>query len=157
MRTFHGIHGRGFPNCFFLGFTQTGYSPNFTHSLVEQASHVAHLLGVLKERGVRSVEASQEAEDGWVQTIRGGRNPGQLRFLRECTPSYLNGEGDPEDENRFVAGRFTGGPIAFFALLAAWRKAGDLAGLELTFPEPNSPQHPEQPQREATRTTGVFQ
>jgi cation diffusion facilitator CzcD-associated flavoprotein CzcO len=157
MRTFHGIHGRGFPNCFFLGFTQTGYSPNFTHTLDEQSSHVAHVLGVLRERAVRSVEASQEAEDGWVQTIRGGRNPGQLRFLRECTPSYLNGEGDPDDENRFVAGRFPGGPLGFFAILAAWREAGDLAGLELTCPEPNWPRHHEQPQREVTHTKGASQ
>ena len=131
MRTFHGIHGRAFPNCFFLGFTQTGYSPNFTHTLSEQADHVGHILGVMRERGIRTVEASQEAEDGWVQMIRGNRNPSQLRFLRECTPSYTNGEGKPDDENRFVAGRFPGGPIAFFAILREWREAGDLAGLEL--------------------------
>ena len=148
MRTFHGIHGRAFPNCFFLGFTQTGYSPNFTHTLSEQTLHIGYLLGAARERGIRTVEASQEAEDAWVQTIRDGRNPSQLRFLRECTPSYTNGEGKPDDENRFVAGRFPGGPIGFFAILAEWREAGDLAGLELT---PTEPQHPHQHER-APRT-----
>jgi cyclohexanone monooxygenase len=145
MRTFHGIHGRAFPNCFFLGFTQTGYSPNFTHTLNEQASHVGHLLGILRERAIRTVEASQAAEDAWVQSIREGRSPSQLRFLRECTPSYTNGEGKPDDENRFVAGRFPGGPMGFFAVLARWREAGDLEGLELTAKAPNDryPHHRE--------------
>ncbi|WP_166875170.1 NAD(P)/FAD-dependent oxidoreductase [Salinibacterium sp. ZJ450] len=132
MRTFHGLHGRGFPNCFFLGFTQTGFSPNFTHTLNEQASHLGYLLSALRERGVGVVEPSQQAEDEWVRTIREGRSPSQLKFLRECTPSYTNGEGKPDDENRFVAGRYPGGPIEFFAVLARWREADSLEGLELT-------------------------
>ncbi|MGO4689728.1 flavin-containing monooxygenase [Glaciibacter sp. 2TAF33] len=135
MRTFHGLHGRGFPNCFFLGFTQTGYSPNFTHTLNEQASHIGYLLGTVRERGIRVVETSQEAEDEWVRTIREGRSLSQLKFLRECTPSYTNGEGKPDDENRFVAGRYPGGPIEFFAVLARWRAADNLEGLELTPPD----------------------
>jgi hypothetical protein len=48
---------------------QSGFSVNFPHMLDEQAKHLAYLLGRVEAEGVTRVEASQEAEDAWVQTI----------------------------------------------------------------------------------------
>src|SRR5262245_17755945 len=50
MRTYHGFLSSGFPNCFHMGLTQTGFAANFTYMLDEQASHVAHLLRQVNDR-----------------------------------------------------------------------------------------------------------
>ena len=38
MRTYHGMLSHGFPNCFHMGFTQTGYTPNFTCSTTKRST-----------------------------------------------------------------------------------------------------------------------
>jgi cyclohexanone monooxygenase len=59
-------------------------------------------------------------------------------FVRECTPSYFNNEGqevvNEKGEKKFRS--YTGEPYgpgwyAFEKLLADWREQGDMAGLEL--------------------------
>ena len=78
---------------------------------------------------MRVVEASQEAEDAWVQTIISSALMRQ-KFQEECTPGYYNNEGKPSA----LAARngFYGlGPIAFVNLLESWRAENDLKGLEL--------------------------
>ena len=47
LQTLHGLQTNGFPNCFFLGFTQTGVTINVPHALNEQAKHVTYILGEL--------------------------------------------------------------------------------------------------------------
>ena len=42
LRTLHGLQTNGFPNCFFLGFTQTAITISVPQALGEQADHVAH-------------------------------------------------------------------------------------------------------------------
>jgi len=64
LSTFHGMHSKGFPNCFFFGPAQSGFTATFTYSLDEQSIHLAYILKTAKEKGTSRIEASQEAEEG---------------------------------------------------------------------------------------------
>ncbi|MEE2674646.1 MAG: NAD(P)/FAD-dependent oxidoreductase [Myxococcota bacterium] len=126
--TFHGMHIRGFPNCFIMSNVQSGFTVNFPHALNEQSKHIAYIIQHALENEVQTLEASEEAEADWVRTIiekaRGG-----LSFLEECTPGYYNNEGQPGERNG-QNGFYGGGSIEFFKLLEDWRAKGGLEGLE---------------------------
>jgi cyclohexanone monooxygenase len=128
VRTLHGMHSRGFPNCFIISSAQAGFSVNFPHMLNEQAKHLAYIVKYALDHEVRALEVSEEAEHQWVETIislaRDGRS-----FQESCTPGYYNNEGKPGELNG-QNGWYGGGPIAFVKLLEDWRAAGELAGLE---------------------------
>ena len=128
--TLHGMHTRGFPNCFIFSLTQSGFTVNFPHLLDEQSTHLAYILGHAFEHGVRVIEASEEAEAAWVDTIV-VLSQVNLDFFESCTPGYYNNEGKP-GERSARNGFYGAGPVAFFKVLADWRSQGDLAGLELT-------------------------
>jgi cyclohexanone monooxygenase len=129
-RTFHGMHTHGFPNCFIFSNTQSGFTVNFPHMLDEQAKHAAYVIREAFDRGASTVEATQEAEDEWVETII-GLAQNNLKFLESCTPGYYNNEGKPTERSG-QNGFFGGGSIAFIRLLEEWRTKGQLEGLELT-------------------------
>ena len=130
LRTFHGLTSHGFPNCFFLGFTQTAITVNVPHALNEQAKHLAHVLSEAKTRGTPTIEASAAAEEEYVGIIRQSANTG-ARFYRECTPGYYNSEGKSDNSSGFFSDMFGAGPIKFFRMLEDWRQDGRLDGLEL--------------------------
>jgi cyclohexanone monooxygenase len=130
LRTFHGLQTNGFPNCFFLGFTQTAVTVNVPHALNEQAKHVAYILSEARARRATIVEATFEAEQAWVAEVRDKQRLGE-RFYRECTPGYYNNEGRLGNPNGFFAGMYGAGPVVFFELLEAWRSDGQLAGVDL--------------------------
>jgi cation diffusion facilitator CzcD-associated flavoprotein CzcO len=130
MRTFHGMHTRGFPNCFIMSPNQSGFTVNFPHMLDQQSRHLAYVVGHAMREGIEVVETSQQAEDDWVQTIVDLAR--DLRgFFESCTPGYYNNEGQP-NLRAAQNGFYGGGPVQFFGLLEAWRNEGSLAGLELT-------------------------
>ncbi|MGK2871973.1 MAG: flavin-containing monooxygenase [Alphaproteobacteria bacterium] len=130
LSTFHGLYANGFPNCFFMGYTQTGFPPNFTHLLNEQAEHITYVIKHAMDRQAKSVEATPEAEAGWVNTMRSKARLG-ARYYAECTPGYYNNEGNTSDPSKgFLAGSYGGGPQEFFDILHQWRADGDLKGLE---------------------------
>ena len=128
LSTFHGLHSRGFPNSFFFGPAQAAFTATYTFSLDENAIHTAYILSELSKRGVTRVEASQSAENDWVQTII---KKARLTedFQRTCTPGYYNNEGhvNGNKQNNF----YGGGPIEFFELMKKWRSRDKLEGLEL--------------------------
>jgi cyclohexanone monooxygenase len=129
LRTLHGMHSHGFPNCFIMGPQQAGFTANYPHLLEEQSRHIAWILEQARQRGARTIEATEEAETKWVETVislaRFGRE-----FLESCTPGYYNNEGKLSD--RAAQNGFYGaGSPAFFHLLAEWRAEGSLQGLEL--------------------------
>jgi cyclohexanone monooxygenase len=128
--TLHGMHSRGFPNCFIFSPTQAGFTANFPHLLDEQSRHLAYILGHAAEQGVEMIEASQQAEDDWVQRII-DMAQFNMRFLENCTPGYYNNEGKPA-ERSIRNSSYGAGSIAFFKVLADWRDEGSLAGLELS-------------------------
>jgi cation diffusion facilitator CzcD-associated flavoprotein CzcO len=128
--TLHGMHSRAFPNCFIMSNTQSGFTVNYPHMLNEQAKHIGYILQTCAERGVTVVEASQAAEDEWVETIVSSALQ-RAKFAEECTPGYYNNEGQP---SALAArnGPYGKGPIAFVKILEGWRENGTLAGLETT-------------------------
>jgi cyclohexanone monooxygenase len=127
--TLHGLHSRGFPNCFFMGPQQAGFTVNYPHLLDEQSKHVAYIVDHALAHGVRTVEASEEAEAEWVATIIRLSRLG-LDFLEACTPGYYNNEGRP-GERSGQNGFYGGGSVEFFRILREWREEGSLKGLEL--------------------------
>ena len=130
LRTLHGLQTAGFPNCFFLGFTQGAVTVSVPHALNEQAKHVRYILDEARKRDADTVEITPEAEQGWVDEMRDKARLG-VKFYSECTPGYYNNEGKLGNPNGFFAGTYGAGPIPFFQILDDWRSAGELAGMEL--------------------------
>ena len=129
--TFHGFFSNGFPNCFFMGMTQSGLTPNYPHALNEQARHLAHLVKHARANNVTRIEAAPEAEAEWVETCRAKARTGATYFA-ECTPGYYNNEGKPTPGRSFITATYGGGPIEFFDILKKWREDGGMKGLNLS-------------------------
>lgn len=130
LRTHQGLQSHGFPNCFFMGFTQTAITVNVPHALNEQAKHVAYILSELRERNATVVEATAQGEQEYVDEIHAKATMG-ARFYAECTPGYYNGEGKVGNRGGFFSDMYGDGPIRFFKMLERWRAEGDLNGLEM--------------------------
>jgi cyclohexanone monooxygenase len=129
-RTLYGLQANSFPNCFFLGFTQTAISVNVPHALNEQAKHVTYILEQARQRGAKRIEATLEAEEMWLTEMKSKAKIAE-RFYAECTPGYYNNEGKMDVSNGFFAGTYGAGPIPFFHILEEWRATGRLEGVEL--------------------------
>ena len=128
LQTMHGFISNGFPNCFFLGFTQAAITVNVPHALNEQAKHVSLVLAEARLRGATVVEATVEGERAWLQEMARTARMGE-EFRAECTPGYYNDEGRPNNPNGFLSSGYGGGPIKFFNILEQWRDAGTFEGI----------------------------
>ena len=128
--THHGLMSHGFPNCFVMSMTQSGRTFNNVHLYSEHAVHIAYVIAEAKRRKLAWVEPDREAQEIWLAEVDRAA-PDPTAFLRECTPSYNNFEGDVGAYNRRNV-PYGAGPIAYFKLLEAWRAQGDMAGLEKT-------------------------
>jgi len=126
----HGMTTRGFPNCFIISNTQSGFTANFPHMINEQSRHIGYIMRHCADHQVRTVEPSQEAEEAWVQTIVDLSIMRQA-FLEECTPGYYNNEGNVKALSA-RNGSYGAGPVAFVKVLEDWRAEGSLKGLELS-------------------------
>ncbi|MGB2523025.1 MAG: flavin-containing monooxygenase [Luminiphilus sp.] len=130
IRTLHGMHIHGFPNCFLMSTIQGGFTVNYPHMLDEVATHVAHIVGHALAIEKEVVETSAEAEASWVQTILDKGVRGGIIGDETCTPGYYNNEGKPREHFEQMVS-YGDGPIPFFNLLAKWRDTGDFAGLTI--------------------------
>ncbi len=129
VRTLHGMHTRGFPNCLIMGPLHSAFTVNYPHSLDEQSKHLSYIIRHAIDHKIRTLEPSEAAEQDWVETIIRSARMGR-QFLEECTPGYYNNEGKLSDiaaQNGF----FGGGSILFFQMMKDWREKGALEGLEL--------------------------
>ncbi|EEP81958.1 predicted protein [Uncinocarpus reesii 1704] len=140
LSTLHGLMTSDFPNLFFTGFVQSGFSPNYTTCLETSARHTAFLIAECAKRagpeGRKVVmEPTPEAERAWEKRIAAGaliRAP-----VVGCTPSYWNAEGKldqttPEEkEKRRGAGPCPRGMNDFMDVLQEWRDAGDFGDLRI--------------------------
>ena len=128
VRTLHGIHIHGFPNCFMMSIAQSGFTVNFPYTFDLQAQHIAWIAERSLAEGVTRVEVTADAEAAWVSEIveRGGQT---TEFSENCTPGYYNNEGTADARSR-QAGFFFGGPTEFAERLEAWREAGEFEGLD---------------------------
>ena len=128
VRSFHGMHVNGFPNCFLMNGAQAGFTANYPHMLNEQAKHLAYIIRKGVDQDLRTVEATPEAEVQWIeQCIEKARMAGD--FLENCTPGYYNNEGKT-GEISAQNGFYGGGSLEFIKILEDWRKADSLQGLE---------------------------
>ncbi len=130
LRTLHGLTTHGFPNCFFLGFTQTAITISVPQALNEQARHVVHMVTEARSRGAKALEPTLEGETNYVNEVKGLARIG-ARFYMECTPGYYNSEGASGNKGGFFSDMYGAGPLRFFQVLEEWRANGRLEGLEL--------------------------
>ncbi len=128
MRTYHGLMSHGFPNLYHLGFTQTGYTPNFTYQLDKQSQHLAAVFTDANARGLKVMEPTRQAEADYLKLVTA---PNQMTdYLASCTPGYYNAEGNAKANNDgFLQGHYPDGGLSFYAMLAEWRAKGDYAGM----------------------------
>ena len=131
IRTLHGMHIHGFPNCFLMSTIQGGFTVNYPHMLDEVATHVAHIVGHALAIEKEVVETSAEAEAGWVKTILDKGVRGGIIGDQTCTPGYYNNEGKPREHFEQMVS-YGDGPIPLCNLLAKWRDAGGFSGLNIT-------------------------
>ena len=129
VRTFHGLCANGFPNCFIESIAQAGFTVNFPYLLDVQATHTAWIIAWALEHDATEVEASRAAEAAWVDTVM-ARSTASVERAKTCTPGYYNREGKADAKTR-QGSFFFGGPTEYADILANWRAAGDLEGLEI--------------------------
>ncbi|MEY4509991.1 MAG: hypothetical protein RLZZ450_2113 [Pseudomonadota bacterium] len=126
-RTFHGMTTHGFPNQFFIQFTQGGLNASIPATFEQQGNHIAYIIKEALSRGATTVECSEEAQDGWVKIIR-ETSFDNSAFERECTPGYYNNEGEPVRRG-FLGEPYAPGFYVFDKLIKAWRDKGDMEGM----------------------------
>ena len=128
VRTLHGMHIHGFPNCFMMSVAQAGFTVNFPYLLDLQARHLAWIVKQALDQDIRRLEVSERAEAEWVDRViaNGGRT---TEFSENCTPGYYNNEGQADARSR-QGGFFFAGPTQFAEILEAWRADGNLEGME---------------------------
>ncbi len=129
LRTFHGIFVRGFPNCFIMGSGQGASAVAYSFPLREQAKHIAHAMKATLERSATRVEPTSVAVESYVAEVR-PMSVSQRSFWVDCTPSYMNGEGERDNPHGFYANAHPAGTVEFYRMLAAWRDEGFCKGLE---------------------------
>ncbi|MET0473955.1 MAG: NAD(P)/FAD-dependent oxidoreductase [Mycobacterium sp.] len=129
VHTLHGVHVRGFPNCFVLSIAQSGFTVNFPYLLDVQATHVAWLIAWALANDVDALEVAADAEAAWVDTVM-ERSTGSIDRAKSCTPGYYNREGEYNAKTR-QGSFFFGGPTEYAETLQAWRDGGALEGFEV--------------------------
>jgi cyclohexanone monooxygenase len=127
VRTLHGMHIHGFPNCFMMSIAQSGFTVNFPHMINEQAKHIAYIIERALDQNIPALEVSEDAEAEWVDTIL-QLSDRFAAFAAECTPGYYNNEGNPGRTGR-QNGFYFGGPTEFVQILQDWRATGEMQGL----------------------------
>ena len=128
-RTLHGMHVRGFPNCYIMSNPQAGFTASYPHLLNEQAKHLAYIIKTGIDQGRRRIETTEAGEAGWVEQCLGKAGIAG-EFFENCTPGYYNNEGKSSEVSA-QNGFYGGGSIEFFQILESWRKDGRLEGMEL--------------------------
>jgi cation diffusion facilitator CzcD-associated flavoprotein CzcO len=129
VRTFHGLHVNGFPNCFVESIAQSGFTVNFPYLIDTQSRHVAWVIAWALTHGAAELEATADAEATWVGTVL--QRSSVIAGRREsCTPGYYNREGRADERLRQDS-FFFGNPTEYANILDAWRAAGRLEGLDI--------------------------
>jgi cyclohexanone monooxygenase len=129
MRTYHGLFSVGFPNLFFLGLTQTGTTISVPHMIQEQATHLTFVVAHALRDGIAEVEATEEAEAAWQETLAVYNETVRRPFQEACTPGYFNAEGKPGDRRSAIGSGIYAPSTQFFADWEAWREEGKFEGL----------------------------
>ncbi len=129
-KTLHGTMTHGFPNQFFIGYIQGGLNASVTEQFGRQGQHAARIIAQVLAKGAKVVEATQEAQDAYVQHFHDVEFD-TSQFQRECTPSYFTNEGQLNAPWALFRS-YGPGWAAFDKLLSDWEARGDLEGMELS-------------------------
>jgi cation diffusion facilitator CzcD-associated flavoprotein CzcO len=129
VRTLHGLHVNGFPNCFIESIAQSGFTVNFPYLIDTQSRHIAWVIAWALRHDATEVEATPDAEANWVDSVV--QRSSVIAGRREsCTPGYYNREGQPSarlNQDSF----FFGSPTEYADILDTWRTADSLEGLDI--------------------------
>ena len=124
VRTLHGTQTAGFPNFHIVGGTAQGTTAfNFTHTLAMQAEHATALIARCLADGIRTMEVTSDAETRW-EAVLAEKHVDHQHFYEECTPGFLNNEGDYKDRPTFVGATYGGGPLEYERVITEWRRVG---------------------------------
>jgi cation diffusion facilitator CzcD-associated flavoprotein CzcO len=119
-RSLHGVFSHDFPNMAVVGQIRDGAgSFNATYPFSLQARHVGEVFGRCVREHVDRFEVTKDAEEDWARVMR-EKLPPLGEFLAECTPGYLNNEGNV-DEPALRTALYGGGTIEYGDILRAWR------------------------------------
>ena len=101
LRTLHGLQTNGFPNCFFLGFTQTAVTVSVPHALNEQAKHVTYILDEARAPGRRDDRGRPPtpSRSGWTRSRSG---PPRRALLRGVHARLLQQRGQAREPERLL-------------------------------------------------------
>jgi cation diffusion facilitator CzcD-associated flavoprotein CzcO len=128
--TLHGVLSAEFPNLFMISLVQAGFGTNFLHFLSKSAEHVAWLVSTCMEQGIRTIEATPDAEEAWHRLLVGVAM-GIADYSMSCTPGYYNSEQgrDPKAARNLV---YTGSLLDYAEHLERWRADGSFPGTTIT-------------------------
>jgi cyclohexanone monooxygenase len=126
-RSVHGMLLSGFPNFYIVGgHIQGAKAFNFTHTLAMQAEHAVDLIARCVGAGVETFEATPQAELRWLKEIE-AKQVDQAKFNEDCTPGFLNNEGNFRAKGTFIGVTYGGGPLAWERIVREWRSGEGLA------------------------------
>jgi cation diffusion facilitator CzcD-associated flavoprotein CzcO len=129
--TLHGVLSGGFPNMMVISLVQAGFGTNFVHFLGRSARHVAELINACDQQGIVTIEATPEAEEGWLMVLYGAVGGG-AEYVATCTPGYYNNEMSEPDEKAAKGLVYAGSLLDYHAHLDEFRAAGDFPGALVT-------------------------
>ena len=129
VRTLHGLHVNGFPNCFIESIAQSGFTVNFPYLIDTQSRHIAWVIAWALQHDATEVEATSDAEAAWVDSVV--QRSSVIAGRREsCTPGYYNREGQASarlNQDSF----FFGSPTEYADILETWRTTDSLEGFDI--------------------------
>lgn len=133
LRTVHGTQFHGFPNFHVVGGTLQGTTAfNFTHTLQMQAEHAVAIIDQCLKEGVKSMEVTADAEERWHDIIE-AKHVDHQKFYEECTPGFLNNEGNFQDKPTYIGATYGGGPLEYEEVITKWRSEGMSRDIETTY------------------------
>jgi cation diffusion facilitator CzcD-associated flavoprotein CzcO len=128
VHSLHGLLSKGFPNAFLYNSAQGAQSTNILHTMYEHSIHVAEIVRAALDRNASEVEPTAEAEEAWWNVVLGSLGLAYDQ-LKECTPSWVNGEGQ-RDPSKMKGASFMGSLLDYSKMLQEWRERG-MPGLEM--------------------------
>jgi cyclohexanone monooxygenase len=120
-RSLHGTQFSGFPNFHIVGGAEQGTTAfNFTHILDMQAEHATEIIAACIDKGHAAIEVTADAEARWHDVIV-EKHVDHQQFYEDCTPGFLNNEGDFKDRPTFIGGTYGGSPFEYEQIVMRWR------------------------------------
>lgn len=130
-KSLHGMYSHGFPNFIVIGgIKQASVTVNYTLILGEQGKHAAALIKKCLDQGISAIEPSETSEINWANTIK-EKSVFREQFYKECTPSYINKEGEVKDS--LFSSVYGGGPFEYLNYLSEWLESGFEQDLNISY------------------------